>query len=112
MANWLPGAPVVNLRKRAEMLAKIRSFFSEKNVLEVETPLLGNSTVTDVYIQSLHLNIKIRSKSETLYLQTSPEYSMKRLLGSGIGPIYQICKAFRAGETSTRHNPEFTILEW
>lgn len=112
MANWLPGAPVVNLRKRAEILEKIRSFFSEKNVLEVETPLLGNSTVTDVYIQSLHLNTKIRSKSETLYLQTSPEYSMKRLLGSGIGPIYQICKAFRAGETSTRHNPEFTILEW
>ncbi|MCH2356897.1 MAG: hypothetical protein MK319_09560 [Pseudomonadales bacterium] len=94
------------------MLATIRSFFSEKNVLEVETPLLGHSTVTDVYIQSLQLNTKIRSKSKTLYLQPSPEYSMKRLLGAGIGPIYQICKAFREGETSMRHNPEFTILEW
>lgn len=112
MANWHPSASPENLRKRAEMLAKIRSFFSEKNVLEVETPLLGHSTVTDVYIQSLQLNTKIRGKSKTLYLQTSPEYAMKRLLGSGIGPIYQICKAFREGESSTRHNPEFTMLEW
>jgi len=112
MANWLPGASLENLRKRAQMLATIRSFFSEKNVLEVETPLLGHSTVTDVYIQSLQLNTNIRSKSKPLYLQTSPEFSMKRLLGAGIGPIYQICKAFREGETSMRHNPEFTILEW
>ena len=59
MANWLPGASLENLRKRAQMLATIRSFFSEKNVLEVETPLLGHSTVTDVYIQSLQLNTKI-----------------------------------------------------
>ena len=112
MLNWLPGASAENLRKRAEMLAKIRHFFSDRNVLEVETPLLAHCTVTDVFIQSLRLETKLRGRTETLYLQTSPEYSMKRLLGSGIGPIYQICKAFREGETSTRHNPEFTMLEW
>lgn len=112
MVKWQTVATMDNLRKRAEVLVKIRGFFAEKNVLEVETPLLANATVTDVYIESLQVNTKLRGKSKSLYLQTSPEFSMKRLLASGSGPIYQICKAFREGETSTRHNPEFTILEW
>jgi len=112
MADWKPGASANNLRARAEILANIRQFFADNNVLEVETPLLARTTATDVYIQSLEIANPLIDVPETLYLQTSPEYAMKRLLGSGAGPIYQICKAFRQGESSNRHNPEFTILEW
>ncbi len=112
MADWKPGASADNLRARAEILANIRQFFANKNVLEVETPLLARTTATDVYIQSLKIVDQLVDAPEPFFLQTSPEYAMKRLLGSGAGPIYQICKAFRQGESSNRHNPEFTMLEW
>lgn len=112
MVGWKPGATVDSLRVRAALLAEIRQFFADRQVLEVETPLLARSTATDIYIQSLTTSISMGSSEETFYLQTSPEYAMKRMLGSGVGPIYQICKAFRQAETSSRHNPEFTLLEW
>lgn len=112
MLDWKPGASVETLRMRAETLSKIRSFFAQRDVLEVETPLLAHSTVTDVYIQSLTVENSSKELTDTLFLQTSPEFSMKRLLGAGTGPIYQICKAFRQGEKSKQHNPEFTMLEW
>ncbi|MDA1371932.1 MAG: EF-P lysine aminoacylase EpmA [Proteobacteria bacterium] len=112
MVDWKPGATVDSLRVRAALLAEIRQFFSDRQVLEVETPLLARSTATDIYIQSLSTSISMGSSEETFYLQTSPEYAMKRILGSGVGPIYQICKAFRQAETSRRHNPEFSLLEW
>lgn len=108
MVDWKPVASLNTLQTRAEILAKIRRFFASKNVLEVETPLLSRSTATDVYIQSL----EVVAAKEKFYLQTSPEFAMKRLLGSGVGPIYQICKAFRQGEVSKSHRPEFTMLEW
>ncbi|MCY4043975.1 MAG: EF-P lysine aminoacylase EpmA [Cellvibrionales bacterium] len=103
--SWQPSASFNNIRARAAMLAKIRQFFAERNVLEVETPLVCDSTVTDPYIESLQL-------TSGDYLQTSPEYAMKRLLAAGIGDCYQICKAFREDESGLRHNPEFTLLEW
>lgn len=112
MPDWKPDASVELLRIRGETLSKIRNFFAERNVLEVETPLLAHSTATDVYIQSLTVDALSTESKSTLYLQTSPEFSMKRLLGIGVGPIYQICKAFRQGENSAQHNPEFTMLEW
>lgn len=106
---WQPNAPLTNLRLRAQILAQVRQFFTERDVMEVETPVLGQFTITDRHITSLTVPT---STDGDYYLQTSPEYAMKRLLAAGSGCIYQICKAFRAAESGQRHNPEFTMLEW
>ncbi len=96
------------------MLARIRDFFAERDVMEVETPLLSASTVADPHLASFTTRYHGVGKGwdQILYLQTSPEYAMKRLLAAGSGPVFQICKAFRDGETGRWHNPEFTLLEW
>ena len=107
--DWKPSAEIDDLKKRAQIFAQIRKFFSERSVWEVETPLLSNHTVTDVHIDSFQVSI---SDQDRVFLQTSPEYAMKRLLAAGSGSIYQICKAFRKDECGQQHNPEFTLLEW
>ena len=112
MVDWKPSASLQNLQQRAEVLAKIRHFFSERDVLEVETPLLASSTVPDVYIESIAAEVTDGNSSHQNFLQTSPEYFMKRLLAYGSGSIYQIAKAFRQEEKGARHNIEFTLLEW
>lgn len=106
--NWQPSATINILRQRAGLMAKIRNFFAQKNILEVETPILASATVTNPYIASF----AIPYLNTTYYLQTSPEYAMKRLLAAHIGPIYQITKAFRREPLSKLHNCEFTMLEW
>lgn len=108
---WQPSAGFEALKKRAELYAQIRNFFAERAVLEVETPLLCIAGVTDPSIEPLIVETS-RSDSAPRYLQTSPEYAMKRLLAQHRQPIFQISKAFRDGEAGKRHNPEFTLLEW
>ncbi|MCP4899085.1 MAG: EF-P lysine aminoacylase GenX [bacterium] len=114
MTDWRPTAPLANLRLRAELLRRTRDFFAARGALEVETPLLAAAPVTDPYLATLTSRFLGPGSPDgrNLFLQTSPEYAMKRLLAAGCGSIYQICKAFRDGEAGRSHNPEFTMLEW
>jgi lysyl-tRNA synthetase class 2 len=112
--DWRPGAGPAALRARAELLASVRAFFHRAGVMEVETPLLAPAAGTDPAIEPLRSRYTGpgHARGLELFLQTSPEYHMKRLLAAGSGAIYQITRAFRDGEAGRRHNPEFTLLEW
>ena len=112
--NWQPAATLQMLRQRAALLAQIRRFFSTRQVLEVETPVLSSAANTDPQVESFTTTFSGpgATTERPLFLQTSPEFPMKRLLAAGCGPIYQIGKVFRQGEAGRHHNPEFTLLEW
>lgn len=111
---WKATASVENLRRRAAIYTQIRGFFAEHGIFEVETPLMTSAAVSDPYIDTIECRYHPLpgQQEQARYLQSSPEYAMKRLLASGSGAIYQICKAFRNGEYGKRHNPEFSMLEW
>ncbi len=102
------------LHLRAQLNALIRDFFRQRNVLEVETPLLSQAGNTDPNIASFSLEFSGRTDGarRTRWLRTSPEFAMKRLLAAGVGDCYELGRVFRDGEAGGRHNPEFTMLEW
>jgi len=106
--QWQPSASLETIQKRAQIYQQARAFFSARDFLEVDTPLLSRATNTDAQIVS----IEVLDRRQELFLQTSPEFAMKRLLAAGSGSIYQICHAFRGTETGRLHNTEFTLLEW
>ena len=110
--TYQPTCDLNAMRARAKMYAELRQFFAERDVLEVETPILSQAGVTDVYLASVQTTRHVQGTAHTHYLQTSPEFAMKRLLASGSGAIYQICKVFRDDEHGRKHNSEFTMLEW
>ncbi len=113
-ADWQPSCDQEALRIRALTLNRIRRFFDGRGVLEVETPLLCHAAGTDPHLHPFitHYRQPGLTSGADCYLQTSPEFAMKRLLAAGSGSIYQICKAFRNEEYGRHHNPEFTLLEW
>ena len=109
--DWRPAASLEALRARGRLLEGVRSFFRERGVLEVETPVLGNAAGTDPHLAPLRV-WHGAAGGRMLYLQTSPEFAMKRLLAAHGVPIYQVTRAFRDDERGSLHNPEFTLLEW
>ncbi|HUL46173.1 MAG TPA: EF-P lysine aminoacylase EpmA [Steroidobacteraceae bacterium] len=116
-ADWRPSATPEALRERAALLSRAREFFAVRSVLEVDTPLVVNSPVSDVHIASAAVGLSGEQAASgaaapLLYLHTSPEYAMKRLLAAQLGDIYQICHVVRGNERGRLHNPEFTLIEW
>ncbi|WP_456405065.1 EF-P lysine aminoacylase EpmA [Thiolapillus sp.] len=102
------------LLARARLLARIRRFFEQRNVMEVCTPVLSQAAGPDPALEPLRTRYTGPGypAGRELFMQTSPEFAMKRLLAAGCGPIYQVAQVFRNGELGLRHNPEFTLLEW
>ena len=113
--DWRPTASRARLERRAALLAQVRTFFSTRGVLEVDTPVVVNAPVTDVHIHSARVDLGAQpgsGASRPFFLHTSPEYAMKRLLAAGSGDIYQICHVVRGYERGRLHNCEFTLIEW
>lgn len=109
--DFEPTAKIEILKRRSALLSQIRRFFELAEYWEVETPLLSHDTVVDAHLDPFRVAVDDAGK-QTVFLQTSPEFAMKRLMASGADRIYQITKSFRRGELGSRHNPEFTMAEW
>ncbi|WP_022961381.1 elongation factor P--(R)-beta-lysine ligase [Halopseudomonas pelagia] len=114
MHDWQPSASIDALRARARIIDQVRRFFAARGVLEVDTPSLSSAAVSDPQLQPFACTYAPDGGqgARQVYLHTSPEYPMKRLLAAGSGCIWQLCKVYRNGEVGGRHNPEFSMLEW
>ena len=114
MSSWGPSANFGTIRLRARLNALVRAFFAERDVLEVETPVLslGGNSEPNIASFSLEFSGRTDGAPRTRWLRTSPEYPLKRLLAAGLGDCYELGRVFRDGEAGGRHNPEFTMLEW
>lgn len=110
MTDWRPTSGPEAAVRRAAMLRRLRRYFENEQVLEVDTPALSFAAVSDIQIESLEVRSSLTDTP--LYLHTSPEFCMKRLLASGYPDIYSICRVFRDGEAGRHHQPEFTMVEW
>ena len=110
MTDWRAASGPEVAISRASMLQRLRAYFDAESVLEVDTPALSTTAVSDINIESLELRSELTNAP--LYLHTSPEFCMKRLLASGYPDIYSICRVYRDGEAGRRHQPEFTMVEW
>lgn len=108
--DWQPTARLDVLRLRATLLQRVRDYFASTGALEVETPVMVGSAVTDVHLESLE--VRRGDGTRAGFLQTSPEYAMKRLLCAGAPDLFQVARVFREGERGRNHNPEFTMVEW
>ncbi|QDU31924.1 Elongation factor P--(R)-beta-lysine ligase [Anatilimnocola aggregata] len=115
-SDFLPSCSLDMLHQRAELLRRLRRFFDSHGFVEVETPTLSRDSVIDEHLDPLRVTLfqdaREPDQGEPFYLQTSPEFGMKRLLVAGATAIYQITRAYRGGEAGPLHNPEFTMLEW
>jgi lysyl-tRNA synthetase class 2 len=110
--DFLPTASLENLRLRDALLRQLRGFFHQRDFFEVTTPTLSRDTVVDRHLDPFVARPHGQSRDSVWFLQTSPEFHMKRLLVGGAQAIFQICPAYRVGESGPLHNPEFTIVEW
>jgi lysyl-tRNA synthetase class 2 len=112
-SDFMPCSNVSDLRERAQILAEIRRFFDNRGFFEVQTPLLSRDTAVDRYIEPIEVPLSVAgAAAERFYLQTSPEFAMKRLVTAGAEAIYQMGPVFRGQEIGRLHNIEFTMLEW
>ena len=111
LIEWQPAIDYKVAKKRQLKLDAIRKYFTDNEVIEVETPILSTSAVSDINIESIEAIISA-SPEQNYYLNTSPEFFMKRMLASGYKDIFQICKVFRDDEIGKLHLPEFTMIEW
>lgn len=116
VGDFRPTASWEALRRRAALLRQVRQFFDERQFLEVETPLLSADTVVDLHLDPLQVTLfddpRCPAEGPRRWLQTSPEFGMKRLVAAGAEAIYQITRAFRGAERGPLHNTEFTLVEW
>jgi len=110
MSRWRPTSGPETAKRRATILRRLRQYFDAQSVMEVDTPALSTAAVSDVQIESMSVSSTL--SNAPLFLHTSPEFCMKRLLASGYPDIYSICRVFRDGEAGRLHQPEFTMIEW
>lgn len=108
--DWRPTADWPALRLRDRLLRTLRAFFHERQFLEVETPLLSADVVVDLHLEPF--SVPAAAGAHSRYLQTSPEFALKRLMAAGGEAIFQVARAFRQHECGRLHNPEFTLVEW